>query len=475
MTTVSATSTPSISVGSDGKVTATNLVQNLDTTSIINALMTAAGVQQVQLEARMKTEQTNLTNYQSLNTALQSLQTSVTGDLSANAMNLLTATSSYSSIKATATTNATATQLSLQVTQVAAKQVSVTASTGAFTGTAFTVVGADGTQTEVNAASTNPTDVATAINAAKVGIAATAVATGTDANGKTTYRLQLTSAQSGSSASFSFYEGTPSDVTAGTATNLLTATGAATISSAQDAEVTLWPGTAAAQTVTSSTNVFSDIEPGLSVTVSAPTTATATITTSRDDSSISTMAGNVVSGVNQLLSYISTQQAGTTTTAADGTTTFTAGSFTGDSMTSELYTQLQQAIAQPVNGRSPSAYGIAINSDGTLSFDSSKFTTALDSDPEGTTAAIQIIFGRVNTAVTAASDPYKGYITNSISSQQSSIKADQATDTNWTTRLAAQKTMLTAKYTALATTLSQMQSESSYLTQQVDQWSSNNN
>lgn len=468
------TSTPTLSVGSNGQVTASNLVSNLDTTSIINALMTAAGVQQVQLEAKIKTEQTNLTNYQSLNTALQNLQTSVSGDLSANAMNLLTATSSDSSISATASTSATATQLSMQVNQVAAKQVSVLASTSAFTGTAFTVVSSTGTSTEVDAASTNPTDVATAINAANVGIAATAVQTGTDGSGNPTYRLQLTSAQSGATGAFSFYQGTPSDVSGGTATNLLSASGAATVSTAQDAQVTLWPGTAAAQALTSSTNTFTDLEPGLTVTVTAPTTAAATISTTRNDASIATMASNVVSGVNQVLSYITTQQAGTTTTNSDGSTSFTAGSFTGDSMTSELYTQLQQAIAQPINGISPSQYGISINSDGSLALDSTAFTAALDSDPAGTTTAMQTIFSRVNTAVTSASDPYSGYLTNEISSQQTIIKSDQSSDTDWTTRLAAQKTMLTNKYSALATTLAQMQSESSYLTQQVDQWNSPN-
>lgn len=468
MASVSATSTPTIGVGTDGKVTAGNLVANLDTTAIVNALMTAASIPKVQLESRIKTEQTRVSMYQSLNTGLQTLQSTTDGYTAANAMNLLSVKSTDSSITATTTTSATATELSMQVDSIAKKQVSVTASTAAFTGTTFTLVDSSGKQTEVTASSTKPADVAKAINAAGAGVTASAVASGTDGAGNTLYRLQLTSTKTGADAAFQAYEGAAADVTAGTATNLLTASGAATVSAASDAKVTLWPGTAAAQSVTSATNQFTDLTPGVTVTVSSVTTAPSTLTLSRDDASISKMVDNVVSAVAQIQQFITKQQAGTTDTADDGSTTYTAGNFTGDSMVRTLSKQLQSAVTAPIDGKSLSQYGISITADGTVAFDSTKFKTALAADPEATTKAMQTVYQRVSDTVASASDPYKGYITESVKSQQTRIETDQTADTAWTTRLAAQKELLTNRYTALATTLSQMQAQQDYLTQQID-------
>lgn len=468
MASVSATSTPTIGVGSDGKVTAGNLVSNLDTKAIVDALMTAASIPKVQLESRIKTETTRISMYQSLNTGLQTLQSTTDGYTAVNAMNLLSVKSSDSGITATTTTSATATELSMQVDSVAKKQVTVTASTTAFTGTTFTVVDSTGKQTEVTAASTQPADVAKAINAAGAGVTASAVSSGTDADGNTQYRLQLTSAKTGAAASFTAYEGSAADVTAGTATNLLTAAGAATVSTASDAKVTLWPGTAAAQSFTSATNQFADLTPGVTVTVSAVTTAPSTLAITRDDTSISNMVSNVVSAVAQIQQFITKQQAGTTDTGDDGSTTYTAGNFTGDSMVRALSKQLQTAVTAPIDGKSLSQYGISITADGTVAFDAAKFKTALAADPEATTKAMQTVYERVSDAVSAASDPYKGYITGSVKTQQTKIETDQTADTAWTTRLAAQRDLLTNRYAALATILSQMQAQQDYLTQQID-------
>ena len=134
----------------------------------------------------------------------------------------------------------------------------------------LTIVGSDGTQHEVTAASTSIADVVNAINGAKAGVTAVQVAAGTDSSGATLYRIQLTSA-TGAANAFSIYDGSAASVTAGTATDLLTQTGAATVSQAQDAEAVLWGGTGAEQTVTSSTNTFQNLLPGVNFTATAVT------------------------------------------------------------------------------------------------------------------------------------------------------------------------------------------------------------
>ena len=165
------------------------------------------------------------------------------------------------------------------------------------------------------------------------------------------------------------------------------------MTAAQDATVTLWPGTAAAQTVSSSTDTFANLVQGVTVTVAKPTAAPVTLTSTMDSASITSTASSLVSGVNTLLSYISQQSAVTTTQNTDGSSTTTAGTFTGSLLIQGVYRNLQSAVSAPVGPGgtvSPATYGIAIQSDGSIKFDSAKFQAALASDPAGTMAAVQI-------------------------------------------------------------------------------------
>ena len=473
MSSVGTISLPSLTVGSNGQVTVSNLVNNLDPTAIVNALMTAESIPQTQLQAKVKTEQSALSAFQNLNVTLQALQTSAAGASATNGLNLLTVASTDSSVTATATTAASPTSFSMQVNQVAQAQVSVTGvmTTWPDASGAITIVDSTGAAHDITAASSSISDVVTAINAAGAGVTAAQVASGTDASGNPQYRLQLTSTQTGAAAAFQVYAGTSAAYTAGTATNLLTQTGAATVTAAQDATVTLWPGTAAAQTVSSSTDTFANLVQGVTVTVAKPTAAPVTLTSTMDSGSITSTASSLVSGVNTLLSYITQQSAVTTTQNTDGSSTTTAGTFTGSLLIQGVYRNLQSAVSAPVGPGgtvSPATYGIAIQSDGSIKFDSAKFQAALASDPTGTIAAVQTIASRVQAVSSTASDPVTGTVTASITSQQTQISNDQSGVSNWTTMLAAKRKLLTAQYTALVTTLGQLQNEQNYLTQQIN-------
>jgi flagellar hook-associated protein 2 len=468
----SSTSIPTLTVGSNGQITASNLVNNLDTTAIINAIMTANAVPQQQLEARITSEQSALTDYQNLNQSLQTLATSATTDSSGNGLNLLTVASSNSSVSATADTTASATQFSLQVDQIAQAQVSVTAALENWPDSsgAITIVNSSGTATEVDAASNSIPDVVSAINSADLGVTASAVNVGTDSSGNTEYAIQLTSSETGSAGAFQIYAGTSADYSAGTATNLLTQTGADTVQAAQDAQITLWPGSAAAQTISSTSNTFTNLEQGISVTVSQPTTGTVTLTSSMDTSDIGSAASTLLSGINSIIGYITQQAAGSTTTSSSGSSTFTPGAFTGDLNLQSISQQLQQAVSTPVgpNSVSPSTYGITLEADGSVDFDQATFEAALASDPQGTVAALQQIAGSVSQIASQASDPVTGTITTSIQAQQSTITNNQQAVTNWTKVLAGEQTQLQTEYSNLESTLSQLQTEQTYLTQQID-------
>src|SRR5690606_31089587 len=127
-------------------------------------------------------------------------------------------------------------------------------------GTTLTIEGADG-PVAITAASASLDDVVKAINASEAGVTALKVAAGTNGGGDPQYRLQLTSRATGDESAFTL-QGT------GIASTEITA--------AQDAEIKLWAGTPAEQSITSATNSFENILPGVNVT--AKTVSTDAIT-----------------------------------------------------------------------------------------------------------------------------------------------------------------------------------------------------
>jgi flagellar hook-associated protein 2 len=443
------------------------LSSGLDTTSLINSLMAVEALPQTALKNKASDTQTLVTALQGLNSQIASLATLSAAAAAPAALDLYAASSNSTSVTATATSGASAGQLDIVVGAVAQSQAGVTAAMTTFSGTALTLVGSDGTKTDITANSSSLDDVVTAINAAGKGISATKVASGTDANGAAQYRIQVTGTSTGAAGAFSLYQGTSSQVSGGTATDLLTAPGAAVTRTAQDASVTLWAGTAASQTITSSTNTFSNLLPGVSVTVSAASTTPATITVARDSAQISSMAQNLVSSLNTVFAAVSTQTAVTASTDASGAPIASAGVFTGDSTVRDANQSILDAASLPVNGHSPSEIGISITSTGTLTFDSAKFSAALTSNPALVTSITQTIASRVSAAATQASDKYTGTLTTKITGQQTLITNLSSQISDWDTRLATRKATLEQTYATLEVTLNNLKSQSSWLSSQI--------
>lgn len=446
------------------------LISGLGTTELINQLMTLEATPQTLLKGKVTTTQSFLTALQSLNSSFASLATLATKTALPTATDVFTATSSASSVSVTATAGAAGGQLDLSVTQIARAQVSVSAAMTAWPDDppTLTIVGQDGTARQITAASTSLSDIATAINAAGAGVQAVRVAAGTDPNtSEPLYRLQLSSTATGAQAAFEVFRGTSAEVTAGTATNLLTAPGAATVTAASDASVTLWAGTAAEQVVTSATNSFTDILPGVSVTVSKVEASPVTLTVARDSAGTSKVASTLVSGIANLLSFIDTRSAVTTSTSSAGATTTTSGVFTGNGSVREARAQLSTAVIAPVNGRSPSEIGISFDRYGAIQYDEAKFTAALTADPAGTQAMLQQIATRVGAVANGVSDRYEGTVTQLITGQESAIRTINDQIGAWDVRLAAKRAGLERVYSALEVQLSNLKSQSSWLTSQL--------
>lgn len=446
------------------------LISGLQTTDVINALMAAEAVPQTLLKNKVTDSQSFITALQALNTKLAALSTSAAALASPAGTDLHTATSSSATVTATAGVGAVDGSIDFTVDKLAQSQVIVTGPLTEWPDQppTLTFVAADGTVKQVTATSSSLADVAAAINKAGVGVSATRVAAGLDpATGQPLYRLQLSSTKTGADAAFTVYRGSPADVTAGTATNILSDPGSAQVRQAQDAEVTLWAGSSAAQKVTSSTNSFTDVLPGVSVTVSALSTDPVTLTVARNDKAISDAAGSLISSVNDILTMISQKQAVSTTTNATGGTVVSGGVFTGEAITRDANQRLISAVIDPIDGVSPSTYGISITSDGAVTFDKDKFATAMAADPEKVKAAVATVAQRVADAAKTASDPYDGTVTMKIKGEQSTVKSlnDQITD--WDTRLSDRRSALERIYANLEVQLSQLQSQSSWLSGQL--------
>lgn len=444
------------------------LASGLDTTSMINSLMAVSALPQTQLKSKLASNQTMINALQQLNTRLTVLNGAATDSSKPGALNLFTATTSSAAVTASTTTSAAAGSLDVTVTKLAQTQVNVTAAMTAWpvdgggSPAKLTLVDAAGKQTEITPASTSLDDVVTAINAAAGGAAAVKVPAG---NG--TYRLQLTATAPGAAGAFQSYQGTAADVTAGTATNLMSDPAAAVVKTAQDAEAVLYAGTAAAQTITSATNTFKDLLPGVSVTATAVSAVPVTIAVASDIAGITKRAEDLVKAVNDVLGYLHDSSAVTTTASTSGASAAKGSIFTGNSSVRAVSDAVLTSMAAPINGKSPSEYGITITRTGDFTFDKDKLAASLATDPAGTSAAIQVIASRVADATKTATDPTQGSVTNLIKGRQSEVKdlGDQISD--WDTRLTSRRATLQSVYTNMEVLLGKFQAQSSWLSSQL--------
>ena len=444
------------------------LASGLNTTSIIDSLMAVEAQPQTQLKTKLASDQTMISTLQSLNSKLSSLKDLASGDSAANALNLFSATTSSPSLSATATTSATAGSIDVTVTQLAQSQVDVTAAMsswptdGSGAPAHLTLVDSTGKQTEITPASTSLDDVVTAINAASGPARAVKVPAGNGA-----YRLQLTAATSGAAGAFSVYQGTAAQVSAGTATDLMADPSAAVVKAAQDAKATLYAGTPAAQTITSGTNTFTDLLPGVSVTASAVTAGPVTVNIASDSAGITKKAGDLVNAVNDVLGFVSIYSTVTRTTNANGASAASGGIFTGNGSIRAVNDDVFAAMSMPVNGKSPSEYGINVTRDGNFTFDAAKLQSSLASDPSGTQSALQTIASRVSDAAKNATDPFSGSVTALIKGQQSEVADLGSQISDWDQRLATRRATLQGVYTNMEVLLGGLQSQSSWLTGQI--------
>jgi flagellar hook-associated protein 2 len=431
------------------------LASGLDTTALISSIIQAEALPQTLLKNKSYDVQSMVSALQGLNSKVAALATQATAAAKPGALDLYSATTSSDKVVATATATAKAGAIDFQVNKLAQTQVTVTDKVVGWPYTTMTINSGGQTYT-ITPLTSSLDDVVNSVNAAGAGVTASKVSVG---GGE--FRLQFSATKSGAAGAFTISD-------AGTTFT--------DVKTAQDAEIALWPGTTAAQTVKSPTNTFTDLLPGVSVTAKEVTPAPVTLTVSRDDAGITKLASDLVDGANGIFALVASKSAVSTSTTTSGTTT-SAGVFAGDSTVRSVNQSILSAASLPVGTppTSPSEIGISITKTGTMEFNATKFAAALAADPAGTAAKVQEIAGRIATAATSASDKYNGTLTTTITGQQSEVRdlADRISD--WDTRLASRKATLERTYSGLEVALSNMNAQKTWLTSQLAGLSSGSN
>jgi flagellar hook-associated protein 2 len=455
------------------------LVSGLDTTSLINSLMQVEAAPQTLLKRKSDDAAKLVAALQALNTKTAALATAASKAAKAASWQATTATSSSSAVTATTTAGALPAVLQLRVDQVAAGQVSLVDLAAADLGVPPTLTLVRGDELVTISAAGGVDDVAAAVNAAGAGVSAVPVRV---TGGETPqYRLQLTGPP-GAAGAFAVYAGdeatvlTYLDATADGYVDNGTAPAGARLASAvtalvaaRDAQITLWPTAAAPITVTSQTNTFDGVLPGVALTVTAPTTADpapVTLTVAADAAARRALVADTVGALAAVLEEISARSASTTSTS-DGRTVVTGGLFSGDSTVRFLQDRLRAAASDPVGGISPSTLGITIDRSGNVSFDAAKFDAAMAADPEGTQAMAVALAQRVADVAERASDSVDGSVTLRLKSERGVVSDLGERIEEWDRRLAMRRAGLERTYAALEVTLANLQSQSSWLAGQL--------
>jgi flagellar hook-associated protein 2 len=425
------------------------LASGLDTTSLIKSLMQVEAIPQNILMNKVSATKTMVSALQALNTRVADLATLTTKLAKPESMQLFNTSGSSEGLKVTTTAGASAGSLDLTVTKLAQSQMQVSAPVTEWSESSFSITSA-GIETVITAPSNSLDDVIAAVNASDSGVKAVKVSAGVDG-----YRVQFSSSETGAANAFTI---------SGTAVPMTP------IRLAQDAEVTLWSGTPAAQTVSSATNTFSSLLPGVDVTVSEVSTEPVTVSVQRDAEATSKTASDLVDSLNGLFNFIATNSSVTA-----GTGGATKGMiFTGDSTARDVKQRIMDATIMPVDSKSPSEIGISITRDGKLEFDSEKFATALAADPAQVESVLQTISARVSTVATAMSDKYDGAITSRIKGQESMVSRLDTQIEDWDRRLSTREATLKRTYSALEVQLSNLNSQQSYLASQLASLPTNN-
>ena len=469
-------------------ITASGIGSNLDVNGIVSQLMTIEQAPVKKLDTKEADYQAKLSAYGTLKSGLSTLQDATTS---------LTNTSSFKSIKATpadatlltssANSTAVAGKYSIEVSKLAQAQSLATtgqlntsngigsgtlnfdfgtiakgalgtfdSTTGKYTGASFTSNGSTTRSVTIDSSKTSLGDIRDAINEADVGVTATIVSDGS----ATPYRLVLTSASgvanslkisvSGDQALSDLLAHDPADAVGQNLSETITA---------QNAELKV-NGISASM----SSNSVTEIIHGVTLNLLKETTSATTVTVARDTGAIKTALDAFVKAYNDIakpLKDLSTYDV----------TTRKAPVLNGDSAVLAIQNQMRNIIGTTSTGVSSSfkalsQIGVSFQRDGSLSVDSTKLQSAIDSNATDVIAIVANTSGKLKTLLTNQMGS-TGSFAAKTDGVNLGLKLLNAQRTKLTDRLAITEQRYRNQYAALDALLGSMKTTSDALTQQL--------
>jgi flagellar hook-associated protein 2 len=344
-------------------VSISGAISGIDTASLVNQLMTVEAQSQTTIKTRQTAAQKAADAYTSLITSLKSLATQSAALAKTSTWQGSSTTSSSPTVTATSTGNATG-AITFDVTEIASAHTLISASDSSVASTSA-IVASGGTLTVNDGSGTAKgtidvgggtlAEVVAGINGSSLGLRAAAVQT---APGQ--YRLQVTSTTSGAASAF-------------TLDGLDSFSGMDVLTTGVDAMLTIGKDPLTKYTVTSSSNTFANLLPGVSFTVSKKDETDVTVEAKVDGTAVAAKISTMVDATNSALA------------ALTASTAYDFGKKTGAALYGDSNIRgLQQQILSSVSGAR--AAGIQLTRDGTLKFDQDAFRTAFAADPTGTAA-----------------------------------------------------------------------------------------
>lgn len=328
---------------------------------------------------------------------------------------------------------------------------------GVYSGASFTSNGSASASITIDGTNNTLEGIRDAINAATMGVTATIV---NDGSG-TPYRLALTSSSSGVSNSIKITtsggDGSISSLLGydPAGTQNLTQTLAA-----QNAKLTV-NGIA----ITSASNTVSESIQGVTLTLKNTTVTPSSLGIARDTTSINTTVSSFVDAYNALASQIKSR-------SAYGSGGTGGGALAGDGTLRTMQDQLRGVFNTPASGgtlTSLAQVGIAFQKDGSLLLDSGKLNSAIAANFSDVTNLFSSSTGyatRLEAWAKSSLAP-DGLIDTRTQSLNKYVKDQHAAVDKLENRMSALQKRYTIEYTNLNRLLSNMNSTSTYLTQQL--------
>lgn len=436
-------------------VTLPGLATGLDTTSIISSL---SSVQQAPITA-MQSRKTNIdsavTTITAFSSKLSALATAARALDTTAEWNSTSATSSdTASVVASTSSGAVAGGYDVRVTQLAREQrtqsntvASATSALG-LTGTLTMTIGSGSPVTVNLSAGDTLTDIASHISNSGARINASVIYDGAR------YRLMVRGLDTGAASSIAFNE---SD--AGTRTTLGLSNVANTYQSAQDAQFSVDN-----IAMTRSTNQVTDAVPGVTLGLVKTTSSALRVTVANDPAALRTKVQSFITAYNDVVNV-------THASTGYGTSKPANAVLTGDRALRGSLERLSSIVSSAVPGTTGryttlGSVGVALQNDGTLRLDDTKFSAAINADSAGvsklfvTDAAIGAT-GAMST-IASAVDSLTGASTSLVRSRIDSLNAQSrrmSTDiTKKQTQIAQYADNLRTQFAALEGTVSKYKS-----------------